>query len=477
MPLREIAHNLGIGMLRWIGAKFEFALTIFAFSVFCGAFVNIPDKLSGADAELGSSNPLVNIAMALILVSSCALVFREGARATRLVMSGTFINGLLVWAVLSSVWSVLPLLTVRRSLSLATCIIFAYYAVSRFPMETIIRRLAIAVLIMAITSTIVAVAVPKIGIMTELYRGSWNGVFSHKNGLGGTMIVGVNVYGWMFSQTRRYGRRALYALIIAYFVCLTVLAQSMTSLVAELVLGVIALALWTRRLPRAVRLWCLYLLLLGVAGVVAMLQTGLADILIDRLGRDPSLTGRVPMWETLVEFIARRPLLGYGYGAFWATDNPYAQFIWSASQWDWGSAHNAYLDLLLQLGIPGLVMAVWPLLVVIRRCAQRRTAAVVAWSSFGFTYAVCEALTSFTETAIYRAPELSCMLLPACYLALQEHRRRVTMSATAARPIVTRSRLRFSSSSAHTESLARRLTARRASPNRTRRLTHLDKPI
>lgn len=428
-------------MLRWIVAKLEFALSILAFSIFLGAFVSLPDKLSGAHAESGGSNPINSVAMTLILASTCVLIYRDRASVMPLILRGSCLSGLMIWSLFSALWSVVPLLTLRRELSLATCILYAHYAVARMSMKTIVRRLAMTILITAIASTFVALAIPKIGVMTDLYQGSWNGVFPHKNVLGGVMVAGVNAFGWMFAQENRLRRRALYALIIAYFVFLMVMSESFTALIACFILGTIALALWARRLPPAARMWCYYLLLVCSAGIGALLTTSLTEVLAT-FGRDPSLTGRLPLWEILAKLIAHRPLLGYGYSAFWSIDNPYAQYVWSAVEWDAPEAHNGYIDLLLQVGVPGLALALWPLVAVVRGSFRSYCVAGAEWSSFAFTYAALIALTNFSESSLFNAG-LTSVLLPACYLALQKHQLQVLVTRPARRPLA-HSRVRFS---------------------------------
>jgi exopolysaccharide production protein ExoQ len=84
------------------------------------------------------------------------------------------------------------------------------------------------------------------------------------------------------------------------------------------------------------------------------------------MGRDDdvqdaaSLTGRIPIWRQVSSDISARPLLGYGYGAFWT-----GQRIWEYSfihRWQFNHAHSAYLETLLNTGAFGLALG---LLVVV----------------------------------------------------------------------------------------------------------------
>jgi len=67
-----------------------------------------------------------------------------------------------------------------------------------------------------------------------------------------------------------------------------------------------------------------------------------------------SLTGRVPLWEVLLPYVGQNPLLGAGFAAFWSPDNLYQ--IQLITGFPWVSAHNGYLEELLNTGLVGLAL-------------------------------------------------------------------------------------------------------------------------
>ena len=71
---------------------------------------------------------------------------------------------------------------------------------------------------------------------------------------------------------------------------------------------------------------------------------------LEALGKDPSLTGRTLIWEALMRKVAERPWTGYGFSAFWGVDSIPAREIRIETQWPVPSAHNGWIDLLVQLG-------------------------------------------------------------------------------------------------------------------------------
>jgi len=87
------------------------------------------------------------------------------------------------------------------------------------------------------------------------------------------------------------------------------------------------------------------------------------------LGREePStvtLSGRTLLWKDIMIYVAKHPFLGYGYDSFWTGAQMYK--FKNLQGWVVGGGHSAYLDLLLGVGIVGMVTYVLMLLVAIRR--------------------------------------------------------------------------------------------------------------
>ncbi len=71
-----------------------------------------------------------------------------------------------------------------------------------------------------------------------------------------------------------------------------------------------------------------------------------------------SLTGRLPLWEELLSWIGKRPLLGYGYMAFWDADR--VEILSEMFKWEIPHGHNMYLDITLDVGVIGLfIYSIW----------------------------------------------------------------------------------------------------------------------
>jgi O-antigen ligase len=121
------------------------------------------------------------------------------------------------------------------------------------------------------------------------------------------------------------------------------------------------------------------------------------------LGKDPMLTGRVPLWVLSAVMALRRPWFGYGFDAFWLPDEPYVQKIWQLLRWQPPHAHNGILELWLELGVVGvglylLVFAYYVIKAV--RFMHGNSDPVGAWPLMFLTFLF---LANLTESAFLGA--------------------------------------------------------------------------
>ena len=78
------------------------------------------------------------------------------------------------------------------------------------------------------------------------------------------------------------------------------------------------------------------------------------DTLFELLGKDPSLTGRTDIWEAVLRQSEKSPTLGFGFAAFWGLQSAPAEWVRDNTGWLVPTAHNGWLDLLVQLGSVGV---------------------------------------------------------------------------------------------------------------------------
>jgi len=97
----------------------------------------------------------------------------------------------------------------------------------------------------------------------------------------------------------------------------------------------------------------------GVAVVVAggiAVMIAIPDKLLALLGKSPDLTNRTEIWGHVIDLAQQRPAFGWGWVSYWVPWVAPFDTLAKNSGVRQLHAHNAWLDIWLQLGIVGLVV-------------------------------------------------------------------------------------------------------------------------
>ncbi len=362
----------------------------------------------------GETNLSSTLAQSLILVGlMVAVAFAPGRYLglCRRVVPVILIAGL---ALLSTLWSADPLRTLRRAVALGECVLFGIFLYRTDGLERSIERFGRVCVVMAVLSLLAYVAVPSIGRETALgYDRAMRGVFPQKNTMAECMLLGLCCYAYRTLDVWRWRDAAAAGLL---GLCL-LLGRGASVLGVAGVIGLIAV--WLRLEWRPV-------LRLGLAFLVGWCAVALGAAalwfpheLFALLGRDASLTGRVPLWQAIWPEIWRAPLLGYGYAGFWNAASPTVQMIWRYAGWPAPDAHSSLLDILLQLGLVGAALYAWTFCTLFAR-ARHAVRTGFAAARFGILFGVAWLLIGLDEGAV-AIPNAWTALLPVVLLATARH--------------------------------------------------------
>lgn len=149
------------------------------------------------------------------------------------------------------------------------------------------------------------------------------------------------VYGWFW---------------VGVAVLTLLLTRSATIWVALLaVLVVLAFAIWGRRVGQEKRMplyWTAGALVAIALSVVLFAR----DFVFGLLGKSGDLTGRAETWQKVWELIEQHPWFGWGWVSYWPTWVEPFKGLDTKAGIAVMSAHNAWLDVWLQLGIVGVLV-------------------------------------------------------------------------------------------------------------------------
>lgn len=306
-------------------------------------------------------------------------------------------------------WSIDAATTQRRVIALTMAGAFALYLGSVYRGVALPRLLACAGLVMAVGSLVFVLAFPTIGIHRDVNVGLWRGMWYEKNQMGQVMVcVAVAAAAWL-SVADRHWRIAAVTAVLATF--LMVMTQSKTSLLCWLIGFGLVGAVWAARQGGAV---------LGVLTVwgatFAAIAVGVGFLLggpaiLVALGKDPSLTGRTEIWAALMDMVAERPWTGYGYAAFWTRTSVPADIIQAQTGWLVPSAHNGWIDLLVQVGWPGAVLVGTILLIGFAATVARLSTSGLVEGGFSLAYLAIVATLSLSESVLLHHQDLAWVMV------------------------------------------------------------------
>jgi O-antigen ligase len=320
-----------------------------------------PDLSDAKALESATDGNLISQALALLLTGTLA-VFAYANRLHLVLKAATPILILVfLWFACSAVFSQYPALSARR-LVLTTFVIFQAVMFLLLPQDRthLARLLTIGAFIVLFLCYAGVIFAPELSIhqandiAEPQLAGNWRGFFAHKNGAGAGMgiliIFGIYIF-------RRFSGLlgALIVALAAIFLLFTESKSPTTLLPLALAVSVVIVRL---RSPAAK-----FLTAFSVPATIALLTIGSVEFdavnaLVAKLMSDTTFTGRNDIWQFTLDHIAQRPIIGFGYQAFWGTSELVNSWTWLES---WGyrasDAHNGFLNVAVTTGLVGLALA------------------------------------------------------------------------------------------------------------------------
>lgn len=255
-------------------------------------------------------------------------------------------------AATSVLWTEGPDLTTRRSVGLAGTVVVGLFLAQRLRPSELLEVLRRTLTIVAVCSLLLYASGSALAL--DEVHGSLRGVLSTKNTLGRFMALGLLAAATTALLNPQRTRRCLLS-AVPMVVALALTDSTGGTLVAVIILLCMGgAALWR---ARAGQVLLLSSVALALSALVVLLPLTTTATVTGLVGEDATLTGRTDIWALSVEAIGDRPLLGHGYEAFWQRSDT-AERIRAREGWEVPSAHNGLLDVGLDLGVVGMLLAV-----------------------------------------------------------------------------------------------------------------------
>jgi hypothetical protein len=236
-----------------VGLALEYVILIYAVLIFAGIalFGQDPDPTA-----IQESNPLTFYSNLLFLGFFGVLTFVNLKKTGDFLPYSHLLMLFLAIALFSTLWSVLPGVTLRRVGTLITTILVAAYLVMRFDFRKALAIIGQGTLVVVVLSVLAVFLMPHYGLTQALSTGTdidivgtWKGVLPHKNSLGWICTAGVQIYAWRFLVERE--KRSRHAACLALFMFVAAETRSSTALIT-IILSIALVAVLNTRSRRGI---------------------------------------------------------------------------------------------------------------------------------------------------------------------------------------------------------------------------------
>ena len=308
----------------------------------------------GYQGTEGDERTQVVLAIAYFVVG--ILSFFCFRATTRGFLRNPTLLALLILACVSAAWSDSPDLVIRRALGLVGTSLFGVMLATQFSFDEQLRLLRWAFRIAAAGTVALLILSPGRALSAPGGGAGIRGVFPHKNILGAGMALAFLVEWYLRDMTPRSKMMRLFSLLA--FGALLAASDSMSSIITLIaaLTGVWIVRVLCGQFRIPITAVALFAALMVTSATVTGIGSG--DIL-GILGRSSDMTGRTELWSAVVDAVAEKPILGFGFSGFWKGASAGSETVQGQIQWTPTYSHNGYLEITLSLGLLGLLMALW----------------------------------------------------------------------------------------------------------------------
>ena len=239
--------------------------------------------------------------------------------------------------------------------------LFGIWIADRFDEEDLLSMVYQAMVLYVLAAVTFAVLFPGFYERTSDQQNAFLGLAETKNVSAMILVFGIimQMLLWKVRAEKNVSVSAFFVGFLAFQIFLMVLADSKGAIV-YCALIVFLIVILGDRFRVNVGMICVVSSILFL--IFAMTVLPMLEPLLNAIGKDATLTGRVPLWQQLLDVIREtHPIIGYGYGHFWydqeALDLTHVGFSKNnlfMSGLTTG-AHNSIIELWVNTGLIGLL--------------------------------------------------------------------------------------------------------------------------
>lgn len=294
---------------------------------------------------------------------------------------------------LSTLWSMVPDVTLRAGLAFSGFTAFGFYLAAQYKWDDLSRFWRWAYTVVGLASF----------IMKPPGAGDFVGLTQSKNSLGGVLALCTAFWYLHYSQGAKTPKERWISLGLMFFYFYLVRAnKSGGALVVTIILIIAVSSLnFLKKLSFQWAFTAIICFLVVSIIMTVFVVDNLEEIIVGGLGKDLTLTGRTEFWPQLIDAVNQRPWFGYGYEGFFQQDKlgpaTPAYFIYTPVGFQPKNPHNGAIGILLAFGWPGLILMMISLLLNLAYAVRYLSRSMLEDAGMPICFLVSIIMTNITE--------------------------------------------------------------------------------
>jgi exopolysaccharide production protein ExoQ len=355
MSTREGRPEIAVNIWRCVSTWALLLLLVYFALDGTSPFMNDPTATRAVATSSAGGVIVERLSKFLIFVACMVFVVRRHQSVRRLSMQMKLVTSFPILALLLCPVSQQPTRTISSGVLLLGGILLLFYMMSRYSLDKVLEIFLVLGAVTIVASILFALVLPQYGLdQMGGHSDAWKGIFSAKNYLGNLALFFLTIAVSYRARTTllRFVRVSqIISCLVAIAFSRAATAYMLTAIYVVYYLTLKTLHSFRKKDYLVVGLF-LFVALSATAAVIVVWP----DFLFSLLGKEVTLTGRTEIWTAVIESIARRPVLGYGYQAFWLGLEGESYRVILAVSWVLAQAQNGFLDVMLEMGAAGLVI-------------------------------------------------------------------------------------------------------------------------
>lgn len=307
--------------------------------------------------DITMSNPINQVYYSFIFILAVIAIIPHYKNFFNWLNREKFILFFFIWAGITVLIAINPFVAFKRYFQyILTSLVFISFFLNFSNEKLLLNLLKYLFSTYLIITFMICVLIPDAKDPTF---NTWRGLHATKNNLGQYAAILIIFFSYQYINSISWLNKLynIFFLLLSFILLLG--SFSMTNIVLIVVFVIFLLLLNLKKVFNILGIGYNFIILLISVYTIIISSTlilfpEISIIFFDITGKDPTLTGRTDIWLLLLTQNSNNLITGVGFQSFWIPEKLSKLILFQ--YWLPNQSHNGYLDIILEIGIVGLIV-------------------------------------------------------------------------------------------------------------------------